>query len=399
METNRRICFYLEYKDLKGGYTTLIISLIREMHRRGEKLLLFNFKDGLISQELKKKNIEIEIIDLNELDWNNIQQFISSSDVLIVTSFLEVYQRFFKVNPFIVYYSINLLITEISNYKYGLKFDFLGKKLINQLEKKNALIFMDDTSVLSLKRVFHKTINTPVFLPIPVRVPDVNVYLNKTINNLQVLNITYVGRSIIWKMMPLKKLIDDCAVVAIHVTIKISIVVDSISDFENFINLKDYADNENLNFYIYENMLPSEVDEFLQATSDIHFAMGTAALDAGKFGVPTVLIDGSNMPFPPDYSYRWLYESKNFSLGRLLDDVSVPDGVSMQILLSSFLDPAKRNESSVKSFDYVKNFHSLQKVVPRLLEIGNTTSMRIRDAKNFVPYYFKIHRFIKSLNP
>ena len=392
-----RICFYYEYKDLKGGYTTLIISLIKELYRQNKEILLFNYKNGLIQQELEKQNIEIEIVDIEQINWSEIDQIVFPSDVIIITSFLEILHKFFKVNPFIVYYDINFLITHISSYKHGMKFHFLGNKLVNKLIAHQSLIFMDDTGIANIKRVFKSQVAHPVYLPIPVSVPKNNYYLNKIKQDKNILNFTYVGRSVDWKMYPLKKIIEDCVAISKTINIHFSIVVDSILEFEKFIDLNHYKKVSNLIFSLYENMLPSELDEFLKQTSDIHFAMGTASLDAAKFGIPTILIDASSKPMPQDYSYRWLYESVGFNIGKLLDDFSVPKGVTMKELISSYLETNNDIVFSKRCYDHVNNLHSVEKVVPKLVEVCQSARFRIRDAKNLVPYYFRFHRILKSI--
>ena len=45
------------------------------------------------------------------------------------------------------------------------------------------------------------------------------------------------------------------------------------------------------------------------------FAMGTSALEAANAGRPTILVDSFNEPFEEDYKYRFLYETKGYTLG------------------------------------------------------------------------------------
>ena len=392
-----RICFYLEYKELTGGYTNLILTLLKELHYRNTPVLLFNYKNGLIDRELKKQNIHIEIIDLEEINWSEINQIIFPSDVLVITSFLEIFKNFFKVNPITVYYDINMLLPQISSYKYGLKFYFLGKKLIDNLLIQKSLIFMDYTGVEGINRVFRKNVETPIYLPIPVHVPSENFFLKK---NTQVsdgvLNLTYVGRSVIWKMKPLKKIIEDCVDISNKVSIHISIVVDSIDEFKKFIDLDYYQAKCKLSFSLFENLLPTELDEFIKSKSDVHFAMGTAALDAAKLGIPTVLMDFSYKNFPADYSYRWINESTGFGIGKLIEENVVAKGVPMEVLINS----VKKNNGliihSTNCYNHVNNYHSVKNIVPKLINTCQEARFRIRDAKNLVPYYFKLHKFLKK---
>ena len=58
-----RICFYSEY-NIVGGATTLVITLIKELHKQNIDVILFNFKEGIIAAELNKANVHINIIDI-----------------------------------------------------------------------------------------------------------------------------------------------------------------------------------------------------------------------------------------------------------------------------------------------------------------------------------------------
>ena len=392
-----KICFYLEYKELTGGYTNLILTLIKELYYSKIPVLLFNYKNGLIDRELKKQDININIIDLDEINWREIDEIIFPSDVLVITSFLEIFKNFFHVNPITVYYDINMLLPQISSYKYGFKFYFLGNKLIDKLLAQKSLVFMDYLGVEGLNRIFNKAVENPIYLPISVYVPTQNFFIkkeNKTKDD--VLNLTYVGRSEVWKMKPLKKIIEDCIEISNTVGIHISIVVDSIQEFTKFIDLDFYKAKSKLTFSLIENLLPGELDDFLKSKSDIHFAMGTAALDAAKYGIPTVLMDFSYKDFPSDYTYRWIYESTGFGIGKLLEDNIVEKGVLMNELIHTIKNNNERIIHSKNSYSHVKNQHSVKKIVPNLIKTCKNAKFRIKDAKSLVPYYFKLHQLIKK---
>ena len=392
-----RICFYLEYKELTGGYTNLILTLLKELYFSKTPVLLFNYKNGLIDRELKKQDININIIDLDEINWNEIDQIIFPSDVLVITSFLEIFKNFFQVNPITVYYDINMLLPQISSYKYGFKFYFLGKKLIDNLLAQKSLIFMDHLGVEGINRVFRQTVSEPIYLPIPVYVPTQNFFIKKDNQaNDEVLNLTYVGRSVVWKMKPLKKIIEDCVDISNTVSIHIYIVVDNIVEFKKFIDLDYYKAKCKLTFSLFENLLPAELDEFIKSKSDIHFAMGTAALDAAKHGIPTVLLDFSYKNFPTDYTYRWMYESTGFGIGKLLEENVVAKGVPIGVVINSIKQNNGMIIHSSNCYNHVNNYHSVKKIVPELINACKEAKFRIRDAKNLVPYYFKFHRFLKK---
>lgn len=394
-----RFCFYLGYKDIKGGYTTLLLTLIRELKKQNYDVVLFNYPNGLVVNELKNDGIEVILIDLNTFDWKEVDQFIYPTDIFIISKFLEIYQYLFKINPKFIYYDINDFIGNISEYKFGIKIPFIGKLLIKKLLAKKSLIFMDDTGVNNIKNKFSIHLDSPEYLPIPVKCGSQNLYLNERNVTPNTIKLTYIGRAVEWKIMPLKKILEDCAKIENNQTqIHFTTVTDSSEALYKFIDIDSFTKKQHLSILIIENLLPSEIDSFLLNNSDLHFAMGTAALEAAKLGIPTILMDYSINDFKEDYTYRWLYETENFSLGRNLDKMPVEKGMSMEVILSDWQkDNSYRIEKSRKSFKYIQAHHSSEQVVNKLVEIANDSEFRIKDAKRYIPYYYQGHQIVKTI--
>ena len=395
-----RFCFYSGYKDLKGGYTTLLITLIRELVNRKQEVVLINFTEGLIAEELSKESIEVLIIDMDSKKWKDISAMILPTDIFIIAKFEEIYRHLFHVNPRTVYFDINDFICHISDYKFGIRLPSLGKKLVKELLTKKSLFFMDDTGIFNLKQNFGISVKDPAYLPIPVTVPCENAYLKHHISTRDTLKFTYIGRSVNWKMMPLRKILEDCAKFSLGHKILFSIVVDSREDFAEFINLEEYAYAANLSINVEENMPPSSINEFLLKNTDLHFAMGTAALDAAKLGIPTILVDYGTAPFPQNYQYKWLFHTSNYSLGRNLDKMPFEhsNGISMANLIDLFSGNGESlNYYSEFSYKYVCENHAVENGVNRLIAACNLASFRMANAKKYVPFYFNAHLVIKKI--
>ncbi len=388
-----RFCFYDELKDFKGGHITLIINLIKGLHYHGQEVVLFNYKDGLIAGELSLSGIKIEIVEIADLSNGNAESFIRNSDILIITAFCGDMRFLFKANPRIIYYDIADFICRISDYR-GIKLPFLGKRFLRKLLASDSLIFMDDTGPESLKREYGIIIDDPKFLPIPVPDEKKNIYLEEIRDLEQNVNLTYIGRAVNWKMYPLKKVIEDAAKTNESVTFYI--VVDSIPSFRQFINIDEYQ-NSRLTFKIYENLRPSEIRPFLIRHADLNFGMGTAALHGAAIGIPTILMDFSTRIFPEDYSYRWLHETKHFSLGKNIEKVPIPKGLDLKAVLTLARNKSAREQLSSNSFQYVTNYHSLSAVVTKLILFGEQCSFKLKSAKNFYPYFFKLHLIAKKI--
>lgn len=394
-----RFCFYSGYRDLKGGYTTLLLTLIKELYKQKQEVVLINYEKGLIAEELAKVNVSIKIIDLDTLNWKEIDKQIVPTDLFIITSFEEVYHHLMKINPVVIFYDINDFISRISDYKFNIKLPLLGKKLIQQLELDHSLWFMDDTGNFNLRKEFNLKIEQPVFMPIPIAVPPTNYYFSREMIKDAALRLTYIGRAVNWKMMPLKKILDDVTKLSHDRGIMFSVVVDDVKEMSRFINITDYANINGFHLNVIENMKPSEIDHFLSNNSDLHFAMGTAALDAASLGIPTIVMDYSAEPLPENYSYQWLYEVKDYSLGKNLQKRTPATGRTMQeIIIKIAADQGYVSTVSDLLFNYVLKAHSAEKVVRKIIALSGKARFRLQAARHYIPFYFNLHQVMKSVS-
>lgn len=389
-----RYCFFSGYADLKGGYTTLLISLIKGLTKVGEETILINYKNGLIERELVKNGINIKVVDIGELNSENVSLLFSSKDIFVISRFHEYLNIFMKVNPGVIYYDINDYIGEISDYKFGIKLKRLSKKLVSELIAKNSLLFMDDTGVENLKSQFGITVSEPKYLPIPVEISsNENLYLDKPRNTSGVIHITYIGRSVDWKLTILEKILGDCLDLKYH--FNFHILVDNKSELHKILPLDKYS-FKNVSFKIYENLPPSEIGDFLVANADLHFGMGTTALHAAMLGIPTILVDASKNKIPENYTYSWLYETENFCLGRFIEKRGFKAGMQMQELIESTQNEESFANISNLTFQYVISNHKIDNVVQRLINYTSRSSFRLKDARYLVPFYFGLHQLVKK---
>lgn len=390
-----RYCFYSGYADLKGGYTTLLISLITGLVNKGEQVVLINYNDGLIVRELNKNNIHVTILDIDHLNKKNVSNYIFPTDILIISKFHEYFNLLMEVNPTICYYDINDFITDISSYKFGLKFYFLSQKLIFELLNKKALWFMDDTGPFNIKSKFDFEIQESSLLPIPVSIPySENQYLLRHNKEPGTIEATYIGRSVNWKLSPLEKVLSDCSRLQKHILFYI--LVDDKNELERLLPIKKY-ESATLEIKIFENYPPSEIESFLINHSDLHFGMGTAALHGAILGIPTILIDASENKFPEDYSYSWLYETQDYCLGRFIEKRGFRKGKPLGEIFDHVTEINSKIEISEKTFEYVVSNHKLEIVVDKLLKLASQSQFHLQDAQPYVPYYFKTHKVLKKL--
>lgn len=393
-----RFCFFSWYEDLKGGYTTLLINLIKGLHHKGEDVVLLNFKGGLIENELVKSGVQIKIIDCKGLNANNIKDFFYSTDVFIISKFHEYFKILLSVNPKVIYYDINDFIAQISDYKWKIRLPWLSRKLISELLIKKSLLFMDDTGIVNIRTTFGIKVDHPDFLPIPIDITipsGANQFQKRPADSSEILNITYIGRSVRWKLMILKKIIIDCR--HLNQLIKFHILVDNKKALFEILSL-DKLGGENTKIEVYENLPPSQIEEFLLTHSDLHFGMGTTALHSAILGIPTIIIDSSENEFPDNYSYTWLFETENYCLGRFIEKRGFRKGINMNDIIELLRDKDKVKMISEKTFQYVLSNHYSEKIIEKLISYSQKSSFRLKDAKWLIPFYYRSHRVVKSIS-
>lgn len=254
---------------------------------------------------------------------------------------------------------------------------------------------MDDTGINNLKNEFNIIVDQPLFLPVSVSPEKVNKYLNIQQLNSDEIRVTYIGRSVDWKLYPLKKILDDAS--QIRQRFKFYILVDDKSSFEKYIDISKYQTKDFL-IEIHENLPPSEISSFLINHSDIYFGMGTTALNAGTLGIPVILMDYSTKQFPLNYYYNWLAKSQNYSLGRNIEKSPPSGGESLLTVIEVIKDIDKRKKISEEVFQYVSKNHFANNLLSTLLQYCDNSTFRLRDAKKYLPYYSDFYSFFKTLN-
>lgn len=397
IKSRMKFIFYFEYRSSVGGVTSLYITLFEELIKQKIDFLFFNYHDGIVVQELSKKGHIIPVIDISEFDWMKLSDHVTGEDIIILTSFDECYYKFVEINPKILYYNINDYLGEISKYKWGLNMRFLGRKFIQKLDESNSILLMDDTGINNAKSKFDYKLKNLNFLPVPITESNVNNYFKRSASSME-LRLSYVGRSIDWKMMPLKKILNDLKLIIDKPKIRFTIIVDNKEEMKKYIDLPNF---ENDGFYIeiYENVPPFELPELLLENSDIGFGMGTVVLDYGKLGIPVILMDACRKELPNHYKYRWNFETEMFCLGKFIDSyLGNFTGLSMkQLIDQAHNNPEFLNANSTKVFEYTNSQHGVKNFVNKLNTYAKKTEFKMAESKPFVLYYNKIHQFFKNI--
>lgn len=345
--------FYSEYSKI-GGVENLILNISKFLFfKQNEKVKVICKKGSYLYNKLKEFNIEFYFCDLNSKQY---EFFVNRNDILIKTDFGNLNQLknlkckflYWEVIPTHLVYSISR------------RFLFSKSLFINFLLRNKGMCFMDDNSIVALKKEGYN-INFKSFLPIPIE--ESKLQQKKKVT-AKVTKLSYIGRDVDWKIYPILKVINDLSQIA-EQNFDLNIYCDSNINFLKFIpaNLKNLKIN-----YIFD-LSGIELQKSLLKNSDLHFGMGTSALEGSILGIPTILLDFSDDVFPENYRYYLLYETVGYSLGRPIDMMNSFEGKELSEIFELF-EENQYNLMSERCKKYALENHEISVVVRELKKIS-----------------------------
>ncbi|MBN1970702.1 MAG: hypothetical protein JXR48_05055 [Candidatus Delongbacteria bacterium] len=386
------IIFYT--KDLcVGGVPVLIKNLIEYFDRNKIDYRLLCFSKSYIYESLKSSNKTKHIILIDNINKHDYHKLVGSEDHLICTYFPSELYYFIKSNPFIVFWNV-FPTTLVDVNKFGkLNLKILTTKLISYFELKKSLFFMDWEGIKEISRSNKLLINCPNYLTIPIQMNS-NIFMERR-HCIEEIKISYIGRSEEWKIFPLRKLIKDLSYVSLNYKVSLSVFTDNKIIIQN--RIKD-IDVQELEVCIYEKMNENEITNILNKEIDINVSMGTSSILGASLGIPTLLIDASNSELE-FYKYKWLYETKGFSLGTLINSNRFYENKHNldDVIKSFFHDPNFRVDQSMKCFDYVKRNHNIDVVANLLVKSLKKSKAKLKRASRFVVRISLLFIIIKRL--
>jgi hypothetical protein len=295
-----------------------------------------------------------------------------------------------------------LLIWDISGYgRWG---QFLGgrprwvaesalmrrwrNRLACEIAMRNGVVFVDEVCQSSFKEIALPMAEAGTIVPVPV--PLLNKPRMRTLLPDKVIRAVYIGRAEPWKIVPVKRIIQDFLR---DNRMWLTIITDSTEQFRQRLG----SGLNNIDFV--EGLTGHELEAFLLAEADLCFGMGTACLEGARLGIPSILcdftLDGSE--FPPNYGYRWLFEERGFCLGRDIKGIVTVPGASgdrvLEQLSSSSLELGHR------CWDAVRDKFEVSNVVDKLLKASEETRLTIDQFRdNPAVHLFQTkRRFLKWL--
>lgn len=381
-----------------GGVQKLMINLTLGLINEGLNFNLLLTKQSYVYQTLIKLNITFNFIEINNQD--EINNSITKDDIIVIMDPIMDMSFLKEINPKIFYWCVHPYSIAWLNKVGPLNLKNLSAKMANNLHKKSGIAYMDRTSFEITKNLLKLKYNTDEFIPIPIKTFENNLYLKRSSFDTQPLRITYIGRgNEIWKIWPVVRICKDIEKYLLKnqdKKIEFHIITNEISGFQKLINIQP---NNSFKIFYKTNLFEQALSDYLLENSDLHFSMGTSSLEGAPIGIPSILADASYYEIKFDHRYRWLFQAKDYSLGRMLTkNETVRDGYELSQILSIFSSKEETIKYSNLCFNYTKK-HSIEASTRLLIEKSSRSNARICDLSKYViRNKFPFSTLIKSWN-
>lgn len=366
-----------------GGVEQLVVSLSREMREQHLPHKVLAPKGGVVWDLLAGELPPDRLLDVTPAfgkgprppdarEWR--RQALAPNDLLLLPNPQDALRLRFP-NPRVLWWNVFPETLALGRTRLVRLINLpLKAHLLRYLIRNNSVCFMDETGVRWLTRVFRVSIPHPLFLPLPVRAEGPNRYLDKPFPPPDRVTLTSVGRAVDWKVLPFAHFLNQASALLPIETVHV--FTDDAGKFRRLLSGRCAFPSERLSFHegVYDNALKSQI----ASLGDLHFAMGTSALDGAGVGVPTVLLDAFNdLSLTHLARYRWVHEARAQPLGELMTPENpVSRGRPLAELIPEWqADPRRLSQLG---YAYVRDEHGLAPICRRLVELAFNAAGRLR---------------------
>jgi hypothetical protein len=366
------ILFWDVYNENIGGIERLIITLSEELSK-SQKVKIIGKKTGAVYNELFALGIPFLFID-EELE--NFHTKVDKSDVFIIFGVYRSYIKLRKSNPFILYWRVYPSLCLQSNIQ-----KILMRETLQYLAEKSSLFFMDIENWRTVSKELMLELPKNI-LPIPIKKRNIKLRYSPPYGNF--INITYVGRgNEIWKIKPVKKMLEDISKLN-DFTFKVHIFTDSDKLFKN--ELISFHKSPNIEIEYLFGFYGEKLSRELLARSNIHYSMGTSALEGASLGIPTLIADPSFQEFPSDYKYRWIIEDLENYAGIFLTTNSRSKGVEIIDIINQVLNPKYAVKLSTVTKNVIESNFEISMIIEKIL--SKNSMAKLFGILKYMPRYW-----------
>ena len=157
-----------------GGVQSIQLTLFKAMVARGEKVALFDIKDGWVLKTFTESGLPFEFIEVIEKDKKDYSKYLFPEDLLIVFNgnLFQNVLLFSNSECRVLFWEVFYPWVERFIYKKWFPIKWLAqsqeKKVLSLMAEKNAFYFIDKMGKDAVEKRLNITINDTHYLPIPI---------------------------------------------------------------------------------------------------------------------------------------------------------------------------------------------------------------------------------------
>lgn len=390
------LCFMFPVRQrLRSGALLSALKIAKVAYDAGYKIKVIDYQDGFLKFLLNELDTEFEFVDLENKGWN--LQVLSSDVVVGFNNDIYNYPYMFKNNPKVYFYDVlpsfwGRFLKPL-NIPLPLKTSSFSKIYKAGLFK-NALSFMEKASVATISQHFpdycFKNIH---YCPVSVELKGYKL----TPEVPEKLRLTYIGRSEVWKLTPLARLLNDLKESDLQASIALKIVLSDISKGKKLLE-QLVGPLSCFEITFFENLGETQLNEIILNSTDIGLGMGTSALEFSKLGIATILLDFSKKNISKKYRYLWIYQAQEGTIGLDLDDPRngsrFNEGCSISDMLNDYI--VNSRAIATMSYEHVLKNHNQHKNYILLASRAASSPVRANHLKTMISRFFHIMQSLRN---
>lgn len=402
--TKKNLYFFFPYRGV-GGVPVLFLRLANYLSNLNMyNIFLIDYEDGYMAQNYdKQKNIQLVLYDTQK----NI--YFKHDDIVVFQSMplwgmptcLKFSEKtkliYWNLHPYNMFgyassigkYFKNKLVQKLVTLGFRYQIYLNDRKAIKTFHEKNALFFMDGENYKQTQTWLDVQLNNPIYLPLIIdNIENRKLDYQPKANTI---NCIWIGRIGDFKVHILIYTLKKLNEIARNSNQKIIFTVVGTGEYLEYLK-EEVKFFSNIQIIFIEYIDPGDLKDVLQ-NMDMGFAMGTAALDFAKYGLPTVLLDFTYKEIKEDYKFDWLYDTQNYILGReISENMCEISNKSLENMIKDLLE--NYQSISLKSFQYVENNFEIEKNVNQFIDLLEQSSLTFSDLDI---KYFEMNIFHKFI--
>ncbi len=247
--------------------------------------------------------------------------------------------------------------------------------LLEQLIQTRSVLFMDGATLRTTTELVGVRIEVPEFVPLPCDMLPANAREAAGRASREGIAFGYLGRLADFKMSVLTYTMRRLAEYAARTRTPAVMHVIGEGPLAGALD-RVPADPRWFEVRRAGVLTGEALDAYLLEHVDVLVAMGHSALQGGRLGIPTILLDVFYGRVPPVYRFRWLFESREYVMGEMV----APEGGVHSI--DEIVEAARERgqELSERTYRYCEG-HAFTRVAERLFSAIREASFRYGDLR------------------